>query len=174
MRWLLYILGAGLAVLLLTETMTADTEYSSGDVAAGSPPVSDDEQGSGGSAGSLSDGLDNFLQGIFDHEGAGKRDANNNPGNLTAPSDDYWQGQQGRDGRFAKFGDMGDGWRALNVDVHTVVKNHPDWNFFDFFKHYLSKDANSADPNNSPEVYANAVADYMGVDPNTPVSEAIS
>ena len=117
----------------------------------------------------LGDGWDNFMQGIFDHEGAGPRDRYNNPGNIFANSDSYWQGQTGRapNGE-AIFGDQGDGWRALQRDIRTVLSNHPDWDFFDFFEHYSPRKAG-----NDPEAYAESVAEYMGVEPTTRVGEAI-
>jgi len=117
---------------------------------------------------SVSDGLDNFMQGISNFEGTGRSTRNNNPGNLKAPGGDpsFWSGQVGVDPQgFAIFSDIGDGWTALQKDIATQARRNPLQSFYDFFGTY-SPDGNS-------DSYAQYVAGYMGVDPNTPIGSVL-
>lgn|GEM_PF-1964925 len=125
-----------------------------------------------GAYGDPSDALDNFVQAIFHHEGGRSGDrnvVNNNPGNLRSDSN-----MIGTQAGYAKFGDVGDGWDALSSYVQRHVAAHPDWDFYDFFSHYLGGNPeNGAAPSNQgdSDAYAEDAASYVGVDPTTAVSQ---
>ena len=96
---------------------------------------------------------------------------NNNPGNLKAAG---WQGQIGIDPNgFAIFDNYADGWNALIRQITLAVTGgssvySPSMTITDFFERY----APSSD-NNSPVNYANFVANYIGVSPDTTLSQLV-
>lgn len=122
-------------------------------------------------SGSTQDNLDNFGQAIFQFEGGNQGDRNvfnNNPGNIKGGS--FARKATGVDSKgFSVFASQGDGWDALNNLITTRAQNQPQWNFYDFFNYYLrgSTTANPVDNQGDSTAYANYVANYMGVDPNT-------
>lgn len=117
-----------------------------------------------------SSNLDNFMEGINLFEGGkpGNRNVvNHNPGNLRAGPN-----MTGTAGGYATFGDVGDGWDALQTWVKSHSATHPEWDFYDTFAYYLrgSTTAPTSDAQGNSDAYADFVAQYMGVDPLTPVS----
>jgi hypothetical protein len=118
--------------------------------------------------------LDNLGEAIKQFEGGKPGDLNvrnNNPGNIKSGS--YTRSAIGTDYKgFAVFADPGDGWDALNNYIAAHAADHPTWNFYDFFNYYLhgSTTASPVDQEGNATAYANSVASYMGVDPNTPIS----
>jgi hypothetical protein len=132
--------------------------------------------------GVTSSAVDNLMQAIYNFEGSGansRATRNNNPGNLRPPggNNHFWDGQTGVDaGGYAIFNDIGDGWSALQSDLNFKITNHPDWDFYDFFNYYLTGKTTS--PNSTPQGdsgdYADYVANYIGVDAITPVSQAVA
>jgi hypothetical protein len=120
--------------------------------------------------------LDNITQAIATLEGFGiqgnRPTRDNNPGDVKAAL-----GMIGTDapGGIAQFSDVGDGWDALAGWVKSHVAAHPDWDFYDFTHYYATGDtlgtpaAGEANPDSSAEY----IADYLGVDPATPVSTLI-
>lgn len=126
------------------------------------------------SSSAFQNNLDNFGEAIKQFEGWSPGSTsyrNNNPGNIKAGS--YTRDRIGTDQQnFAVFADVGDGWDALNNYIQAHAADNPTWNFYDFFNYYLhgSTSANPVDSQGNSTAYANYVANYMGVDPNTPVS----
>lgn len=114
--------------------------------------------------------LESFALAIQEHEGwflpspnrpkGSTSFRNNNPGNLK------FAGQReaiGKDERgFAIFGDYNAGLRALQNDIDSKIRRHPEWNFEDFFKIYAP-----ASDSNRPLQYASAVAQKLGVSAKT-------
>lgn len=112
-------------------------------------------------------GLDNITEAMARFEGfyqpGSVAQRTNNPGNI---------GTFG--GNVASYSDVGDGWTALNNYVRTKATSHPDWTLAQFITYYLTGDPNgTAGPNQNPTAYADYVANYVGVDPNTPVSQVL-
>jgi hypothetical protein len=137
---------------------------------------SSSDSAGGGSADSKSDGWFQFFNGIYFFEGPGPRDRNNNPGNLKAKRNGSWPGQIGTDPRgFAIFPDVSTGMEALQGYISSLVSKHPDWDFYDLFSYYLNGDtmAPTKTKEGDSNAYAEYVADQVGVDPTTPVAEAI-
>jgi len=114
-----------------------------------------------------SNGLDNVTEGVARIEGLYKNGSlaqkTNNPGNI---------GTFG--GKIASYPDLGDGWTALQSWVSTKAAQHPNWDFYDMFHYYLTGDTlSNGGPNQNPDAYAEYVANYVGVDPTTPVSSVL-
>ena len=88
----------------------------------------------------------------------------NNPGDI---------GSYG--GRVASYSDVGDGMgRSHYLGEKAHAAQHPDWDFYDMFHYYLTGDTLSpGGPGQNPDAYAEYVANYVGVDPATPVSSVI-
>lgn len=144
--------------------------------AAAAAPVS----GSGEPAGPAqigaplpNDALDNIMQATYQLEGGRPGDrnvVNNNPGDVkSAP------GMTGKAGGFATFADIGDGWDALRNWIVDHVSAHPDWDFYDMQSYYLrgSTTAPSVDAQGDSDMRAEYIANYLGVDPTTPVSQLL-
>lgn len=96
----------------------------------------------------------------------------NNPGDLKVQG---WTGQVGSSpGGFAIFQDVGDGWDALVAYIKRMATKHPDWDFYDLSAHALGSPGEYPLPVNNQEGdsngYAERLADYVGVDPATPVA----
>jgi hypothetical protein len=115
-------------------------------------------------ANSFSSAIDSFMQAIYQHEGPGPRDRNNNPGNLKPPKGDpsFWNGQVGTDASgFAIFDSFATGWTALQTDIRAALRRDPSQNFYDFFNRYA--------PDGTGDAYAESVAEQLGADPNSPL-----
>lgn len=117
--------------------------------------------------------LDNIAQAIFQYEGGnpGNRNvANNNPGNLRSGAN-----MVGTSGGYAVFSDIGDGWDALNEWIQSHAAKNPDWDFYDMMNYYLTGSTTSPAQTNqgNSDSYAEYVANYVGVDPTTPVSSLL-
>lgn len=114
-------------------------------------------------------GLDLISQAIYQREGTQPGQIsydNNNPGNLrSAP------GQTGSSRGFATFNSFGEGWQALQSYINRNASAHPDWDFYDFFQHYLGQKQGGPTVTNQgdSDAYAEMVAMYAGVDPTSSV-----
>jgi hypothetical protein len=120
---------------------------------------------SGGTIGDL-------IQAIGDFEKSGF--SRNNPGNLRPSSP--LPGQVGTSpAGFAIFDTPESGQSALQSLITRRDTQHPEWDFYDFFNYYLrgSTTAASVDAQGDSDAYAEFVASRLGVDPTTPVSQAI-
>jgi hypothetical protein len=140
-----------------------------GDAPDGAVPFPNPEDSNVGQ----SDALDNILQGIFQMEGGKPGDrnvVNNNPGNLRAGP-----GMIGTAGGIATFADIGDGWGDVSDYVTKHVQANPNWNFYDFFEHYLGGKPGSSVNNTQGNsgAYADYVANYAGFDPSQTMYSAI-
>lgn len=87
---------------------------------------------------------------------------NNNPGNLRPGS--LAVGAVGSSGGYAVFPDYATGYAALT----GLIQSPGYWNLT--LTQFFAKYAPSAD-NNNPAAYAASVANMLGVDPNTPISQ---
>jgi len=117
--------------------------------------------------GSQPDNLSKLTQGVASIEGYFKSGSlpqrTNNPGNI---------GTYG--GKIASYPDAGQGFEALQVWIQNHAAQNPNWDFYDMFHYYLTGDTLSpGGPGQSPDSYAEYVANYVGVDPTTPVSTVI-
>lgn len=99
---------------------------------------------------------------------------NNNPGNLKPLSRSSFQGQVGLDSSgFAIFDSFSSGWQALVNQVTWAATGKssvysPSDSIISFFQKY----APSTD-NNDPYKYANFVANYIGVSPDTTIGSLV-
>ena len=114
---------------------------------------------------------DQIAQAIFQMEGNKPGDLafdNNNPGDLRSA-----QGQVGSAGGFAVLPDFGTGWTDLENYISSHVAAHPDWDFYDFFQNYLGQPLGgpAVTPQGDSNAYAEYVAQQLGVDPTTPISQ---
>lgn len=112
-------------------------------------------------------GLDNITQAIAQYEGFNKPGSvaqrTNNPGNV---------GTFG--GNVASYSNVGDGWSALQNWVTNKAAANPSMTFNQMMGLYLTGSVNGTPgPNQNPAGYAQYIADYVGVDPNTPVSTVL-
>lgn len=166
MKWL----GLGVLVivviLLLRQLTTTKTANSSTSSPSGSTP-----QPNGGNTattspitsinGFLKDSLDNLTEAGARVEGfykqGSKAQRTNNPGMIGGDSS-------------KGFVDVGDGWdRFYSYDANLAAK-HPDWNFYDFYRYYLTGDTmGTPGPGQNPDAYAEYVAGYVGADPTQSV-----
>jgi hypothetical protein len=129
--------------------------------------------------GSSNDAMDTFTNAIATFEGFFNNSGNtiaqryNNPGNLTGNWGDGIVGHGTRN--ITRYGDSGDGWGALSNYVTAHASNNPGWDFYDFFNWYLrgSTTASPVDNQGNSDQYAEYVAGQMGVDPTTPVAQAL-
>ncbi len=158
---LLLLRGGGRASLGGRET--AQTTDANGDTGASrSPSVAQDA-------------IENFDQAIATLEGFGKGNnrptRDNNPGDLRSAPGMIGIDKPGND-QVAIFGDVGDGWDALTNYVRSHAGKHPDWDFYDFFHYYLTGDTlgKPLAGQNDLDIYAENVANYVGVDPTDTVS----
>jgi hypothetical protein len=161
MRIVAILAGVAAVVWLLLKS----TSGISGSV-GGDPQQTPSESGYSG-------GIDNIMQAIANFEGNGAR--YNNPGNIKSTKSAY-DGQVGTaPGGYAIFGDMGDGWTRLQAYIASHTAAHPDWDFYDFFSNYLngSTTAPTQTAQGNSDNYAEYVANYIGVDPTTPVSQVM-
>lgn len=77
-------------------------------------------------------------------------------------------------GNVASFGDDQAGWDALTGYITSHADANPDWDFYDFFRYYLTGDTMGAPgPNQDPDSYADYVAGQLGVPATTPVSQVL-
>jgi len=111
--------------------------------------------------------LSNISEAIAKFEGFYKPGSiaqrSNNPGNI---------GTFG--GKVSSYADVGDGWDALGNWISGHASSHPDWDFYDTMRYYLTGSTTGiAGPNQDPDSYAEYVANYLGVDPTTPVSSVL-
>ncbi len=114
-----------------------------------------------------SNGLDNITEAIARFEGYYKPGSvaqrTNNPGNV---------GTFG--GNVASYTNEGDGWTALQNWVTNHAAENPSMTFTQMMDQYLTGSINGTPgPNQDPAGYANFIADYVGVDPSTPVSQVL-
>jgi hypothetical protein len=125
--------------------------------------------------GSTAGQLDNLAQAIATLEGFGipgnRPTRDNNPGDVrSAP------GMTGTDsGGIATFADQGDGWDALGGWITSHTAAHPDWDFYDL-THFYATGTTTGTPaagEANPDDSANYIADYLGVDPSSPVSNVL-
>lgn len=72
-------------------------------------------------------------------------------------------------GKFAKFPTYELGWEYLQVMVHIMATNHPNWTLIDFFNHF----APASDGSNDPNEYAKFVANHFSVIPTTTLKEIL-
>lgn len=87
----------------------------------------------------------------------------NNPGNV---------GTYG--GNVASYSDVNQGWAALQNWVTNKVAANPGLTFKQMMDIYLTGSINGTPgPNQNPAGYAQYIADNVGVDPNTPVSQVL-
>jgi hypothetical protein len=122
---------------------------------------------------SMSATLDQMKQAIFHMEGGKPTDLNvrnSNPGNLIAG-----HGQIGTNKGFAVFASMQDGFNALEALITKRARQHPSWNFYDFFNSYLGGNDTTpaAASQGNVRIYAEYVAGQLGVNPSTPISSVI-
>jgi hypothetical protein len=62
------------------------------------------------------------------------------------------------------------GFSALDNYITRHAASHPDWDFYDLFRYYLTGDTmGTPGPGQNPDAYAEYVASQVGVDPTTPV-----
>jgi len=119
-------------------------------------------------AASPSDALDNITQAIAQWEGFFKSGSvsqrNNNPGDIETSS-----------GSYVDYQDSGDGWDALYQWVSTHAASNPQWNFYDMMDYYQNGSTTAKPQQNGgdSDAYAEYVAGYLGVDPSSPVSQAL-
>lgn len=111
------------------------------------------------------DALDNIAEAMARFEGfylpnGSVASRTNNPGNIGNYS-----------GNTNTFADVGDGWDALYDWITSHASAHPDWSFSDLINYYVNGSTTDTSQNAGP--YAQYVADYVGVDPSTPVSQVI-
>ena len=109
--------------------------------------------------------LDNVAEAIARQEGYYQKGSlpqrTNNPGDV---------GTFGA--KVSSYSDAGDGWDALNDWITSHVNAHPDWDFYDMVRYYLTGDTmGKPGPNQNPDAYAENVAGYLGVDPSSQVSQ---
>ncbi len=109
-------------------------------------------------------GLDNITEAMARMEGFYKQGSlaqrTNNPGNV---------GTFG--GNVASYSDVGDGWTTLQNWVTNHAAANPNMTIRQMMGIYLTGSINGTPgPNQDPVGYANFIANYAGVDPNTPVS----
>ena len=119
------------------------------------------------SAPSSNNPLDNITEAVARIEGYYQNGSlaqrTNNPGNI---------GTYG--GKVASYADAGNGWDALMLWVQTHAQQNPNWDFYDMFHYYLTGDTlSNGGPGQTPDQYAEYVANYVGVDPTTPVSSVL-
>lgn len=112
-------------------------------------------------------GLDNITEAIARMEGFYKNGSlaqrTNNPGDVGTFGSNV-----------ASYSDVGDGWDAVTAWVQTHITQHPDWDFYDMAHYYLTgSTTGKPGPKQNPDAYAEYVANYLGVDPTTPVSSVI-
>lgn len=110
------------------------------------------------------DGLDKMSEAIARFEGyyvpGSLAQRTNNPGNV---------GTYG--GRVTSYPDAGAGWDRLHGYLRDKVSAHPEWDFYDLMRYYLTGDTmGAAGANQAPDEYADYVAHYVGADPTQPVS----
>ncbi len=120
-----------------------------------------------GATATTSGGLDSITQAIARMEVYFKSGSlaqrTNNPGDI---------GTYG--GKVASYPDSTSGWSALNTWVRSHAAAHPNWDFYDIIRYYLTGDTmGTAGSNQNPDAYAEYVAQAAGVDPSTPVSSVI-
>lgn len=124
---------------------------------------------------SMAGQLDNLAQAIATLEGFGIPGArptrDNNPGDVRRAT-----GMTGTDsGGIATFADQGDGWDALGTWLTSHTAAHPDWDFYDL-THFYATGTTTGTPaagEANPDDSADYIADYLGVDPTTPVSNVL-
>lgn len=112
-------------------------------------------------------GLDNIAEAISRFEGfytpGSVAQRSNNPGNV---------GTYG--GHIASYSNVGDGWTTLQNWVTDHAASNPNMTFNQMMGLYLTGSVNGLPgPNQDPAGYAQYIADYVGVDPNTPVSAVL-
>ena len=94
----------------------------------------------------------------------------NNPDNVKGD----WPGVVGHTSSgIAIFDDVGDGWDAAHSWFYQQEQQHPDWTFSQLFAKFLG-DLNGNPVNNdqgNSENYANYVANYLGVPPDSRVTD---
>lgn len=109
--------------------------------------------------------LDQLAQAIGRQEGYGIPGAlptrDNNPGDLTKVG-----------GGFQQFASPADGFAALYSWLTRHIGAHPDWTFRDLFNFYLrgSTTAPPVDDQGDSNIYAQNVAGWLGVSPDSTVS----
>jgi hypothetical protein len=127
-------------------------------------------------SGLVQDSLDNIGQAIANFEHINP--AYNNPGAIKTPAANQF-GPGLATGTtpagFATFGDQGDGWDVLNNYITANASAHPDWNFYDFFQHYLGQSQGGPAVTNQGDsnAYADYVSQFLGVAPTQPVSSVL-
>jgi hypothetical protein len=66
------------------------------------------------------------------------------------------------------------GFASLDSYITSKATANPSWDFYDFFHYYLTGDPmGTPGPNQNPDGYAEYVAQQVGVDPTTPISQVI-
>ena len=99
---------------------------------------------------------------------------NNNPGNLRTPGSGYWPGQTGIDSRgFAVFDSFDSGQAALiSQEQYNINRGLSLSEFFGGKPGVYPGYAPSAD-SNDPGSYSKAVAGWIGISPDVPLSSVI-
>jgi hypothetical protein len=120
------------------------------------------------SSSGTTDPLDNIGQAIANFESGGNPNAlsyrSNNPGAIESG------------GQIRTYSDLGDGWDALNQYITSHAQANPQWDFYDFFQNYLGQEQGgpTVTSQGNSDAYAEYVANYLGVDPTTPVSGVLN
>ena len=77
-------------------------------------------------------------------------------------------------GKVASYPTNDAGFAALDSYINRHATANPSWDFYDFFRYYLTGDTmGTAGPGQDPDAYAEYVAGQVGVDPTTPLSQVI-
>lgn len=76
--------------------------------------------------------------------------------------------------RVANYPTPDAGFAALDGYINSHATANPDWDFYDFFRYYLTgSTTGTPGPHQDPDGYAEYVAQQVGVDPTTPLSQVI-
>lgn len=101
----------------------------------------------------------------------------NNPGDITyAAVDKTATGLLGSDSpgngfSYAKFDNVQDGTDALLGWIQTHAQAHPDWSFTQFYRYYVTGNANANNP--AVDAAAGSIAASAGIDPASLFADAL-
>ena len=164
MRLLLIVVALAILVWIMTELINSQTGTAA-QIALPAQPDGSPTQPAAAAASPAQDPLAAMalaigrFEGFFKVGSLAQRD--DNPGDLEKVG-----------GGFQVFDDVSEGWNAVESYIQKHVDANPNWNFFDFFNHYLGGSATTAAPASQGNVqaYANFVAGQLGVDPTSLVA----